>query len=534
MSFLGLGALWRTRRRFASELAARRLALRDGRRLLPHVVGRTQLARALRGAGAAAVRPRSGGAVVAEHAAGPCGLRRAARGQSRAHSRSRLGRSRRARLQRARRIRAVDGPRGAARQPAARDADACSGTAARDRVLAAAWGAAAVVSWLLSRWRAGAGEADATRACGALACTLMIGATLGWRITGARRSSAGPGFCASRPPLPHAGGSSGFRGLASRRRGQAFAGVRVPSARPSDGAGRRSAVRRAESPGGPVPGRCATGARRCLGPSMPTVGRRVAPLVRAAARPHASRTPPMRLDLPAGAQVLTIGGDSAARREHRSPRTADRCRSATALTPRFAHRVVRYGNVAVWFLDEGAFAEPEGWWVGGRAAATVMLDAPRTVTTAALLVRNGGVPNRIALTAGCVERHAGPDAGRGAADRRTSRRRARAPDGVERSGVPPVRRGSGQQGRARARGVGSGAVNTRAAGGVSACRPWSRRPNRVGRRRPSPAVPASRPIRTERRRRSRTRSGRSSPESSSTCVLDVRASGSRPARRSSC
>ena len=29
-----------------------------------------------------------------------------------------------------------------------------------------------------------------------------------------------------------------------------------------------------------------------------------------------------------------------------------------------------------------------------------MLDAPRTVTTAALLVRNGGVPNRVALTVG--------------------------------------------------------------------------------------------------------------------------------------
>ncbi len=265
-------------------------------------------------------------------------------------------------------------------------------------VLAGAWGAAAVVSWFLSRWRAGAGEADATRACGALACTLMIGTSLGWFITEGTPIRGGTG-------LLRVAAAAAARGRVIRlpwprveATGPAFAGVRVPSARPSEvPAGGLLYVAR-NVPAGQY--RIVADGRSALSGTLDlTVGQRVAPLVRATLDHTPPGLLPIRLDLPAGAQVLTIGGDSAA------AVSIDRLTlQIDALSDgadaRFAHRVVRYGNVAVWFLDEGAFAEPEGWWVGGRAAATVMLDAPRTVTTAALLVRNGGVPNRIALTVG--------------------------------------------------------------------------------------------------------------------------------------
>ena len=60
---------------------------------------------------------------------------------------------------------------------------------------------------------------------------------------------------------------------------------------------------------------------------------------------------------------------------------------------------MRYGDTAVWFLDEGTFVEADGWWVSGRATASVLLDAPRDRSPVPLLIRNGGVPNRVTLSA---------------------------------------------------------------------------------------------------------------------------------------
>jgi hypothetical protein len=62
--------------------------------------------------------------------------------------------------------------------------------------------------------------------------------------------------------------------------------------------------------------------------------------------------------------------------------------------------VVRHGDVLVWFLDEGASAEPEGWWVLGGASAAVVIDRTSGNAPRGLLVRNGGAKNRVALAAG--------------------------------------------------------------------------------------------------------------------------------------
>ena len=80
-------------------------------------------------------------------------VRRAARCEHRARRRARLGGSRCARLQRPRRLCALDGPRGAARQPAARGAHAVQEhrRGHRDAGLDVG-GRPRIVSWLVCRW----------------------------------------------------------------------------------------------------------------------------------------------------------------------------------------------------------------------------------------------------------------------------------------------------------------------------------------------------------------------------------------------
>jgi len=61
--------------------------------------------------------------------------------------------------------------------------------------------------------------------------------------------------------------------------------------------------------------------------------------------------------------------------------------------------VARYGEALVWFLDNAAFAEPQGWWVQGRASSVVLLDTHGGATVR-LLIRNGGMANRVGLRVG--------------------------------------------------------------------------------------------------------------------------------------
>jgi hypothetical protein len=130
-----------------------------------------------------------------------------------------------------------------------------------------------------------------------------------------------------------------------------------------------------------------------------TVGRRVAPFLRTALDDTPAGPTPMLIDLPAGAQVLTISGDTApARRIHEVALQIEAFNPDQP--PTLARRVVRYGDVLVWFLDEGASAEPEGWWVLGGASAAVIVDRTSGNAPQTLLVRNGGTKNRVALEAG--------------------------------------------------------------------------------------------------------------------------------------
>lgn len=72
----------------------------------------------------------------------------------------------------------------------------------------------------------------------------------------------------------------------------------------------------------------------------------------------------------------------------------------------------RYGAAAVFFLDEGAFVEPEGWWVRAERAAEVVIAPAGGRRTVALVLQNGATENEVRLESGTWHdvRHLAPGA----------------------------------------------------------------------------------------------------------------------------
>lgn len=106
--------------------------------------------------------------------------------------------------------------------------------------------------------------------------------------------------------------------------------------------------------------------------------------------------------LPVRVHSLTIRGDD----------DAGRTVSAIQLQPRrlrddrdqesegFALRASRYGAARVFFMDEGAFMEPGGFWTRGESAARIVVDSGGETSPPALLVRAGPVETTVGLTSG--------------------------------------------------------------------------------------------------------------------------------------
>jgi hypothetical protein len=232
-----------------------------------------------------------------------------------------------------------------------------------------------------------------------LACTLTIGATLGWRVAGAPALERGTGLSGVARAAAVRGTVLRLPALRREPAAEAFSGVPVPSA-----------VRRdAGPPGGLLfVGRdlpagqyrvLAHGPAALSGTIEATVGLRVAPFLRTVLHDTPPGATPMLLDLPAGAQVLTISGDGPVAGDVRE--VALQVQAFSPAPPAaVARRVMRYGDALVWFLDEGALAEPEGWWVRGGASAAVVIDRTSVNAPHGVLVRNGGAKNHITLTAG--------------------------------------------------------------------------------------------------------------------------------------
>jgi hypothetical protein len=117
-------------------------------------------------------------------------------------------------------------------------------------------------------------------------------------------------------------------------------------------------------------------------------------------RPIADFDAGVPIELPVGAQELTVRADEAARDEltgvELRPMRLDRS-PATNAVPR---RAVRYDGMVVFFLDDRAYPEPSGFWVGGQRDTRVMLAPDRKASSAPLILRNGPVENTVTLEYG--------------------------------------------------------------------------------------------------------------------------------------
>ncbi|HUF22713.1 MAG TPA: hypothetical protein VMN81_01205 [Vicinamibacterales bacterium] len=100
---------------------------------------------------------------------------------------------------------------------------------------------------------------------------------------------------------------------------------------------------------------------------------------------------PLDIALPVAVNALTVQGA-----EGRAI-TLQPLAAPTRRTQQKALRAMRYGAVAVYFLDDRAYAEPDAFWVGGARYANVVLQADPGVRHAELEIVNAPVANRVSV-----------------------------------------------------------------------------------------------------------------------------------------
>ncbi len=112
------------------------------------------------------------------------------------------------------------------------------------------------------------------------------------------------------------------------------------------------------------------------------------------------------LRLPVAVRALVVRADAAA--YEAVSRVVLRPRALRRLPPPLAGVVARqaaaYPGGTVYFLDDGAFAEPGAFWIRGGGAAAVVLDTPGRPgvggRVAPLFLRNGPVDNQVVIEVG--------------------------------------------------------------------------------------------------------------------------------------
>jgi hypothetical protein len=94
---------------------------------------------------------------------------------------------------------------------------------------------------------------------------------------------------------------------------------------------------------------------------------------------------------------LTIRGDEGARDELDLVELRPAAPAVAPITTSAARRAVRYDSIVAFFLDDRAFAEPSGFWVGGQRETLVVLAPDERRGSLPLLLRNAPVDNTVSL-----------------------------------------------------------------------------------------------------------------------------------------
>jgi hypothetical protein len=105
------------------------------------------------------------------------------------------------------------------------------------------------------------------------------------------------------------------------------------------------------------------------------------------------------IELPVNVRGLFIRADEGARDQLDAIELRPQGLPARGLSTEIARRAVRYDSGVVFFMDDRAFPEPAGFWVGGTRDTNVAIrpDRPRPI---ALSLRNGASANVVTLESG--------------------------------------------------------------------------------------------------------------------------------------
>jgi hypothetical protein len=108
----------------------------------------------------------------------------------------------------------------------------------------------------------------------------------------------------------------------------------------------------------------------------------------------------VRVDLPVDVRAINIRTDEDARDQLDAVVLRPLSMPRVDLASEVAQRAVRYGATVFYFLDDRAFPEPSGFWVGGGRDTRVAVQTDRPASSITLTIRNGAAPNRAWLESG--------------------------------------------------------------------------------------------------------------------------------------
>ena len=112
------------------------------------------------------------------------------------------------------------------------------------------------------------------------------------------------------------------------------------------------------------------------------------------------------VEFPVNVRAIVVRGDDAARASVTRVALVPRAlvASSTRATDQVARQAVRYPAGTAYFFDDGAFPEPDAFWVHGARAAVVAIDTPGEPSVGGraveLWLRNAPVENRVTLETG--------------------------------------------------------------------------------------------------------------------------------------
>lgn len=259
-------------------------------------------------------------------------------------------------------------------------------------------GATLVLVWVLGRRRAHVETAAAVTTV-TFGCAAMIAMSMTWRIDSVRPETPAPAQMDALRRL--ASDRVLALDLSARRRmsvGEAW-GMRIvaPVARAGPVPRNRAL---AAFPGVPA-GSYVLAARRRPGGSgegwvMVGVGNDQFAIV---TQPIGAYDAGVPIDVPVNVRGLFIRADEGARDQLDAIELRPQGLPARGLSTGIARRAVRYDSGVVFFMDDRAFPEPAGFWVGGARDSRVAIrpDRPRPI---ALALRNGATANVVTLESG--------------------------------------------------------------------------------------------------------------------------------------